>query len=122
MDLKEWIKRLWFFPILTLLDVASTILFTNKYGIYAESNAIGRYWLGFGNVGFVFMFLFSTLGLFLIVIATYYATAYIYKKSKRTRKKFDTLDKYQNYNNGALLGALVANYSLVLSLNLRSLF
>lgn len=64
------IKKLWFYCaiILPFIDVFTTILFTSVYGYNSESNILYRSFLNhFGNLGFIFIFLYA----FLILSITY---------------------------------------------------
>lgn len=123
LTLKEWLKSFRFFPIFPLLDVISTIMFTRKIGIQAESNFIGRFLMeNFGNLAFPIMFFFATTILFLIFTLFYYMSIFYYKKSKKVKKEFKRIKDFQKMVIVALTSSLISIYTFTLYLNLSVFF
>ena len=118
---KKLLKQYSILFIFPILDVFSTILFTNKYGIEAESNFIGKYLMyNLGSFSFVVMGVLSILSLFSIFNLNYFVFSKVCHKY--FNKENLDLESLRIILFFVLFGAITGVYTMVLFLNFGSLW
>ena len=106
--------------ILPAIDVITTILFTSKYGISAEANPIGVFFMrNFGSLGFIFMYMMT----FIVLILSFkFMTTAPFYVSKILKLKVKNKYEIQQFGVKLAMYILTAIYVIVYIINISSLW